>query len=420
MKVIKPKKRKIVNEKTLIVTADIGKVTNMGYCRCPDGSEVEPFKFKNNRRGFDVLWEQAKEMKKEHELEKIIVGIESTGGYGEPFLHYLNRRDVTIVQVNPMHTKKVKELQGNSPLKTDKKDPKVIADIIELGHAISVVIPEDTAAELRRLSHAREREMQAKIALNNQLQSLIFTIFPEFLVVMKDINTASSRCILSKFPAPGDIVKAGVDKLTVEINKASRGKLGRQRAQELYNAAVESVGVVHGQRSIILEINWRLHCIENSEGFIKLIEKDMANYLAQIPYSQYILSLKGIGVVTTAGLIGEIGEFSKFKTISEVIKLCGLDLYEISSGNHKGSRRISKRGRPLLRKLLFYAALNTVKKNGVMHKQYQKHLEKGMPRLKALTAIARKLIMVIYALVRDHQKYIENYSDTQNRLKEAA
>jgi hypothetical protein len=47
---------------------------------------------------------------------------------------------VTIVQENPMYTKKMKEINDNSPLKTDSKDPRVIADIIRVGHALSVVV----------------------------------------------------------------------------------------------------------------------------------------------------------------------------------------------------------------------------------------------------------------------------------------
>lgn len=43
MKEIRTKGRKIINEKTLLVTVDIGKTTNMGYCRCPDKTEVKPF-----------------------------------------------------------------------------------------------------------------------------------------------------------------------------------------------------------------------------------------------------------------------------------------------------------------------------------------------------------------------------------------
>ena len=65
--------------------------------------------------------------------------------------------------------------------------------------------------------------------------------------------------------------------------------------------------------------------------------------------------MKGLGVVSVAGLIGEVGDFSKFRTQSEIMKLAGLDLYEISSGKRKGQRRISKTGKeppsedPLLR-----------------------------------------------------------------------
>ena len=68
-----------------------------------------------------------------------------------------------------------------------------------------------------------------------------------------------------------------------------------------------------------------------------------------------------MGMVTVAGLIGEVGNFT-FYTIAEIMKLAGLDLYEVSSGKHKGQRRISKRGRALMRKLLFFAALNAVPK----------------------------------------------------------
>jgi transposase len=92
------------------------------------------------------------------------------------------------------------------------------------------------------------------------------------------------------------------------------------------------------------------------------------------------------------------------------MKLAGLNLFEISSGKHKGNRHISKRGRSLLRKILFFAAINTVRKGGVMHSAYQRHLDQGMPKIKALVAIARKLLRIVFALVRDHSEYIEHFS----------
>lgn len=75
-----------------------------------------------------------------------------------------------------------------------------------------------------------------------------------------------------------------------------------------------------------------------------------------------------------------------------------------------------------MRKLLFFAAINVVRKGGIMHEQYQKHINGGMPKMKALVAIARKLLCVIFALVRDHSEYISNFKKGQNTIpvKEAA
>jgi len=410
MNKIETKKQRIVNAKTLIVAIDIGKTTDTGYCRCPSGEECKPFEFSNNAEGFKKLWDRICWMKMSHHLEEVVVGFESTGAYGEPLAHYLRQKPVKLVQVNPMHTKRMKELQGNSPGKTDRKDPKVIADIIGLGHALSVVIPEGAAAELRRLTLARERSIGRRTALYNQLQDLVFIVFPEFLQVMKDVKTQSAQYLLHHYPTPQDIVACGSESLTRILRQVSRGKLGEVRAQALYDAAAQSVGLQEGRRGILLEIEEILSALEACKRFIEKMEEEMVPYLEQIPYSDSLLSVKGIGEITVAGLIGEVGDFRQFRTLREMMKLAGLDLFEISSGKHKGNRHISKRGRPLLRKLLYFAAINTIRKGGVMHASYQRYLERGMPKMKALIAIARKLLGILFALVRDHSQYVESYS----------
>ena len=202
MRSIQAKKVRIINNETLIVTVDIGKTKNFGYCRCPNGIDIKPFGFHNNGYGLKYFWDKITQMKKAHNLKAVVVGFEPTGPYGEPLVHYLRKKKVKLIQVNPMHTKRVKELQGNSPNKTDQKDPKVIADIIELGHALTIVLPEGTAAELRRLTHSRERAMQRRTSFFNQLQNLLFVIFPEFSQVMKNVKTKSSMYILEHCQTP--------------------------------------------------------------------------------------------------------------------------------------------------------------------------------------------------------------------------
>lgn len=419
---IQPKKVRFVNDKTLIVTIDMGKTTPFGYCQCPDGTEVKPFEFTNNRAGFTKLWDCVVRTKTAKGLDEVVVGYESTGAYAEPLINFLKEKPVRLVQVNPMHTKKLKELQGNSPCKTDKKDPKIIADIIKLGHALTVVIPEGSAAELRRLIQARERTITRRTALYNQLQDLVFISFPEFLQVIKDVKTKSARHLLQYYPTPQDILDQTIDALASTLKRVSKGKLGTVQAKTLNEAAEQSVGVKEGRISVTLEIKAMLTDITNCDHLVKQFEKEMARHLENIPYSSQILSIKGIGMITVAGLIGEVGDFSKFHTQAELLKLAGLNLFEVSSGKHKGQLSITKRGRSLMRKLLFFAAINTVRKGGIMHECYHRHLQKGMKKIKALIAIARKLLCIIFALVRKQSEYLENYQEVMaaQQLKKAA
>ena len=419
MKILRSQNTKNVNGQTLVVAVDIGKSVHYGYFRAPMGEEVKRFPFSNTHRGFQEFWQKLSQFQRQQGLKECVIGFESTGPYAEPLFHYLRNQEVKLVQINPMHTKRLKELTGNSPNKTDRKDPRVIADVISLGHALTLVVPEGAAAELRRLIHARERAMKRRTALFNQLHYLMAVVFPEFLELMKKISTKTAMYLIKNHPTPQHIVAMGLESLRKVLKKMSCGKITEERARRLFEAAQESIGIREGQPGILIEIRYLISAVEEENGFIADLEKQMCFCLNQIPYSHSILSIKGIGKITAAGLIGEVGDFRKFKTIAEITKLAGLDLYEISSGKHKGQHRISKRGRSLMRKLLYFAVVNMIRSHGLLHKPWQQMVQRGMPTMKAMVALSRKLLRVIFALARDNTIYQENYTQT-NTYKLAA
>jgi transposase len=367
----------------------------------------------NNRQGFEKFWAKLCRFKTEHGLEDVMIGFESTGPYAEPICNFFRKKSVQVVQVNPMHTKRIKELTGNSPNKTDKKDPRVIADVITLGHSLTVVVPEGPAAQLRRLTHARERAISHRTAINNQLQHLVFVVFPELLTIINP-STKTGMYLMKNYPDPKNIVSIGIESLSGFLRKISRGRFNQDHAEKLFEAAQESVGITEGKESILLEIRHLVSSIENQNRFIECLENQIAEYLKQIPYSQSMMSIKGIGHITVAGLIGEVGDFKKFKTIPEIMKLAGLNLFEVSSGSHQGRHHISKRGRSLMRKLLFFAAINVVRSNGIMHEKYQRMLDNGTIKIKALVAISRKLLRIIFALARDNAEYDHEYNSNHD------
>lgn len=342
-------------------------------------------------------------------LTHVVVGLESTGCYGASLLHYLKQKGVKLVLVNTAHTKKVKEVGDNSPGKTDKKGPRVIADIIELGRWLTVVIPEGTATELRRLIHAPDRYLTQRTSLLYQLHDLVFVIFPEWEHQLNNLNAKTAQYLVYHYPTPEQIVELGLEKLAAIVRRISRGKITFEWAQHVYEAAQQSIGIKQGRTSIIKDIRDIVPLIDKYNSYIRAREAEISRELAKIPYGQNILSIKGIGEITVAGLIGECADFSDFPVFAEVERFAGLNLYEISSGQRKGQKRISKRGRPLLRKLVYFAALNVVREGCAFHDTYQRYLKQGLAKMKALIAIMRKLLRVIFALVRDHSEFDENY-----------
>ena len=219
------KKVKRINRKTLVASLDIGKGFHYAYFRAPNGNDIEPFSFPNNGYGFKDFWQRLQHVKSQYSLEEVVIGFESSGPYAEPLFHYLEKKPIKLVQINPMHSKRIKELTGNSPHKTDRKDPRVIADVISLGHALTVVIPQGAAAHLRRLTQARERAMKSRTAVSNQLHDAIFVIFPEFLQVMKNTRTKTSMYLIKHHPVPESITRMGVKSLSTVLKRISRGNL---------------------------------------------------------------------------------------------------------------------------------------------------------------------------------------------------
>lgn len=117
MRGLRAKRIRTVREGTLMATVDIGMASNTGYCITADGRDTRPFKFNNTKEGLDKFWDMIVINKNRFACGEVIVGYESTGPYAEPLVHYLRSKPVKIVQVNPMHTKRMKEVNDNSPLK---------------------------------------------------------------------------------------------------------------------------------------------------------------------------------------------------------------------------------------------------------------------------------------------------------------
>jgi transposase len=391
--------------KTLISAVDFSKRKHTGYFTTLTRKEEKPFEFANNREGFEKYWRKLQKFKEKHDLKDVVVSFESTGSYGVPFIHFLRSKGVKMLQVNPKHTKRTKEVTDNSPNKTDQKDPRVIANLILFGNGLTVNIAEGRIQALRNYIYNREAILEDQTRLINRLESLLAVNFPEYLELFSDLTCKTSLHILRHYPLPGDLLKVKPAELTKELKKISRGQVGEKRTGELIEKAGRSIGVCEDATSFRESLVYFLDQLELISHQRKQVELKIDDVLDDIPSSKILLTVKGLSRISVATILSEIIDFKNFDTIREINKYTGYNLFEISSGKHKGRRRIAKRGRALLRKTLFFATLNMVQKGGIFYEDYQRHINKGMPRMKAIIAISRKLMRMIFAMARDEATF---------------
>ena len=396
---------------TLVVGVDISK--NYQWARFVDFRGIEhgrALKFKNSKGGFETILARIREICKKENFAKAVVGMEPAGHYWKAFANWLEKQEgITAVLVNPYATKQAKELDDNSQTKSDKKDALTIAKLVKDGRYFELYLPHGVYAELRGLSTTRSGLNKRKSALKNTITAVMDEFFPEYAEVFKcPLSGKASRHILKNCPFPKFILALGEDGVTDEIRKAVRKTVGRKKAARLVEAAKDSIGVDYGEESARLKLRLMLEELELLEKQTEELEGEMEAALGKTDYAEFLLSIKGIGIVTLAACLGELGEPTRFDNPRQMSRMAGYNLVEDSSGKNKSGTKISKRGRKNLRGVLYQMALTMVATNGEMKQLYhylKTRKKDPLRKMQALIVISKKILTLIHTLAKKKESY---------------
>ncbi len=391
-----------IKDYTLIVGVDIGKEYH--YARAINYRGIEHgkvIKFSNSAAGYRELDQWMGELCKQHGMRENIVGFEPTGHYWFCLGEHLQEKGHKLAIVNPMHVKRSKEMDDNSPTKNDRKDPKTIAMLVKDGRYREVYIPDALYQELREVLEERDRLQQQITAITNRVIRWLDIRFPEFYTVFKDWRRMTALATLKHFPTPEKIIEAGVEKIEAtwkqEINRTSRKK-----AEQLVKAAANSVGRTAGKASAQTALDNLLAEYDLLRGQIERVEQTMPELLLQVPNAEKLLTIKGVGIITAVTFVGEVGDIKRFKDPRQIQKLAGLNLVENSSGKHTGQTTISRRGRKKLRHGLFMAMISILGNNPTFKALHHRNITREnnpLKKMQSILALCGKLIRVFYALL---------------------
>lgn len=398
-----------VTETTLIVGVDIGSETNFARAFNWRGQELSKkvFRFNNSQEGFQSFLAYINTYTTIASAQQIIVGCEPTGHYWFNLAHYLEENNIKLALVNPYHVKQIKELDDNSPKKTDLKDPKTIAKLVVDGRYSYPYLPKGIYADLREAVSSRERIVKELNAITNRIKRWLKIYFPEYLVVYKNFSAESGLTVLETVPLPQDIVQLGPE----GVNQLWRDKklraVGMKRALTLVEAAHNSIGLPGGNCAR-MEIQLLLEDFRTKQSQLEMITEVLEEETLSVPYADKLLAIKGVGLITVAGFLAEVGDVRRFDSPKQIQKLAGLEVKENSSGKHRGRSSISKRGRKRLRKILFQVMLPMIQNNAEFGEIYQYFTTRQKNPLKgkqAIIAAGCKLIRVFYAILKHGVDY---------------
>lgn len=417
-KFTKNDKLTFISDEMLIVGCDIGSENH--YIRAIDtrGRELskEVFGFSNNEEGFASAKAWMLNLAAVNDKKQIVLGLEPTGHYWFVLAAWMVSNGISVVQVNPYAVKQSKEIEDNSQHKDDRKDPKLIANLVKDGNYGMPYLPEKLYADLRRLSMFRDQLTEDRIRNINRLHRELKIYFPEYMEAFGKIDGAFALEILKKAPMPADINALGEDGLRNIWHEAKLRGRGYSRAGDIISYARASVGLTDGTDADREAVKWFAEQIVRLDGQLAEIEGSLHEKCMEIPNAENILEINGIGGNILAGVLAEMGDVSRFDDVKEIQKLSGMGLVACSSGKHKGQTKISHRGRKRLRYWLFQAAKSAVahapefKK---LHVYYTTRAVNPLKKMQSLIVIACKILRIIYTILGTGTKY-----DPEKMLKD--
>lgn len=361
--------------------------------------KLEYFSFSNTRDGFISFLNACK---KYAEPEQTKIGLESTGIYGDNLRDFLRRNGYEIRTFNPLLIKKSIQATTLRKTKTDKSDASFLASYL----ARELPEPDPQISyhilELKSLTRARFSAVGACSKAKTQLKALLVQVFPEFHTAFSDVFGVAALAILRKYPTAKKLAAAKKMAVAKILSEASRHRLGEEKAAMLIDLAKNSVGC-HSETKA-LEMQYYLDQIELNTAYIRRYEAAIREIMKEL--DSPITTIPGIGLVLGAMILAELGDVSRFATPEKVLAYAGLDPSIYQSGKYTpASGTMVKRGSPQLRWALLMAARSTIVHNPNIAVYYQKKLSEGKHYNVICSHIAKKLVRILYSLLKKNTPY---------------
>lgn len=360
-----------------------------------------PLSFSNDKVGFDFLIQKLKPYSK----NSILIGMEDTGHYHFALLKFLLDNHFSVALINPKTTDLMRKIQGGIS-KNDKLDTLTICDVLDTPQRKKHYrIIRDNNFDLYEQKQLTRHHHNLKEELNiytNRLQKCIDIVFPEFNHLFKSKYGSVYMNVLKTFGSAEAIAKADIRTIRKCFDIKGRGNRISLTPDQLKECAKSSIGIPSLAEAIQIK---HLVCqIELIHAQLDEVDKKIEEFSTK--NNSPILSIPGISHFSGTSILAELGDISNYSKPSQIIKFAGVAPLHYESGQFTAQHTsITKKGSKYLRKTLYQIILPVIHHNPVFKQYYQLKISQGKGHRCAQGHCVRKLLRIIYHLLKTNQKF---------------
>lgn len=360
------------------------------------------FTFKNSREGFDKLLSLLKPFSGE-----LVVALEATGHYWLSLYECLSTANYPVVVLNPLQVHAYQR-SGIRKRKNDRIDAFWIADYARVANQKATVKQAPELMQLRELTRFRFRLTENIGNCKRKLLTVLDRVFPEYETLFSSVFLTTSKELLAKAITAQEFADFDLQELTELLSRASRGRFGQDKAEAIVEKARHSIGISAFANSARVQVQCLLAQLNLLEAQCQEIDQEIETLMEQLP--QHITSIPGVGAVTGAAILGEIGDINRFDSPEKLVAYAGIDATVYQSGNFEASEtHMSKRGSPFLRVALWQAASMAALYDPQLKDYYQKKKAEGKHHGTVVGAVSRKLLSRIFIILKENRPYEIRY-----------
>ncbi len=365
-------------------------------------TQQQNFTFKNDRDGFDKLLSLLKPFSGE-----LIAALEATGHYWLSLYECLSTANYPVVVLNPLQVHAYQR-SGIRKRKNDRIDSFWIADYARVSNQEATVKQAPELMQLRDLTRFRFRLTENIGNCKRKLLTILDRVFPEYETLFSSVFLTTSKQLLAKAITAQEFADFDLQELTELLSHASRGRFGQDKAEAIVEKARHSIGISTFANSARLQVQCLLAQLNLLEDQCQEIDKETEILMAQLP--QHITTIPGVGAITGAAILGEIGDINRFDAPEKLVAYAGIDATVYQSGNFEATEtHMSKRGSPFLRVALWQAASMAALYDPQLKEYYQKKKAEGKHHGTVVGAVARKLLARIFIILKENRPYEIRY-----------